>query len=109
MVLRFFAIGILLFLASCGSGEVKSIENTEDVASVEPKSLYILHCEACHGLDGKKGSSGAANLAISKFSDAEIKNVISNGNEKGMMPYKDIITNEKDLNGLVEFVKTLRK
>jgi hypothetical protein len=60
-------------------------------------------------LDGKKGSSGAANLAISKLSDAEIKNVISNGNEKGMMPYKDIITNEKDLNGLVEFVKTLRK
>jgi mono/diheme cytochrome c family protein len=109
MVLRFFAIGVLLFLASCGSGEVKSIENTENVASVEPKSLYILHCEACHGLDGKKGSSGAANLAISKLSDAAIKNVISNGNEKGMMPYKDIITNKKDLDGLVEFVKTLRK
>ncbi len=109
MVLRLFSLGILFLAASCGSGEVKSIEDTENVASVEPKSLYILHCEACHGLDGEKGSSGAANLAISKLSDAKIKNVILNGNEKGMMPYKDIITNEKDLNGLVEFVKTLRK
>lgn len=109
MVLKTFAFGALLFLVSCSSGEVKSIENAEDVASVEPKSLYILHCEACHGLDGKKGSSGAANLAISKLSDAKIKNVILKGNEKGMMPYEDIITNEKDLNGLVEFVKTLRK
>ncbi len=109
MVLKTFSFGALLLLVSCGSGEVKSIENTEDVASVEPKSLYILHCEACHGLDGKKGSSGAANLAISKLSDAKIKNVILKGNEKGMMPYEDVITNEKDLNGLVEFVKTLRK
>jgi mono/diheme cytochrome c family protein len=109
MVLRLFYLGILLLAASCGSGEVKSIEDTENVASVEPKSLYILHCEACHGLDGKKGSSGAANLAISKLSDAKIKNVILKGNEKGMMPYEDIITNEKDLNGLVDFVKTLRK
>lgn len=109
MVLKSFAFGTLLFLVSCGAGEVKSVENTEDVASVEPKSLYILHCEACHGLDGKKGSSGAANLAISKLSDAEIKKVILNGNEKGMMPYKDIITNDRDVNGLVDFVKTLRK
>ena len=109
MVLRIFSLAVLLFLAGCGSGEVKSIENTENVASVEPKSLYILHCAACHGLDGKKGSSGAANLAISKLSDTEIKNVILHGNEKGMMPYEDIITNKKDLNGLVDFVKTLRK
>jgi hypothetical protein len=48
-------------------------------------------------------------LAISKLSDAKIKNVILKGNEKGMMPYEDIITNKKDLNGLVDFVKSLRK
>lgn len=53
--------------------------------------------------------SGAADLSTSKFTDEQIREVILNGNDKGMMPYKDIITNEVERNALVEYVKTLRK
>lgn len=110
MVLRIITItGFLLGLASCGSGEVTPAQPKEEYVPVEPKSLYILHCEACHGMDGTKGNSGAADLSVSTLDDAKIKNVILNGNDKGMMPYKDIITSDKEVNSMVEYVKTLRK
>ncbi len=109
MVLRFFAIGFALALTACGgSGNIAPVEEAEDYVPAEPKSLYILHCESCHGMDGKKGNSGAKDLSVSKLTDAEIKKMILNGNDKGMMPYKDIITNDQEVNSLVEFVKTLR-
>ena len=79
-----------------------------DYAS-NPRGLYAIHCDACHGMDGKKGVSGAADLSLSKLSDNEIKNTIKNGNNKGMMPFKDMITNPKDIDSLVEYVKKLRK
>ena len=60
-------------------------------------------------MDGTKGISGAANLKISKLSNSQIKNMILHGNDKGMMPFKDIITSKTELDSLTVFVKSLQK
>ena len=105
------AAGLLLF--SCGSDPVpvkmEQPESTVPLTATEAQNIFILHCESCHGIDGKKKASDAADLSVSKLSDEQIRQVILNGNEKGMMPYKDIIKAERDRKGLVEFVKSLRE
>ncbi|MES2587834.1 MAG: cytochrome c [Bacteroidota bacterium] len=99
-----------LSLVSCTSSKTESIdENSDENIEVDAKSLYVLHCESCHGLDGKRGTSGAADLSKSTFSDKEILHVIENGNDKGMMPYKELISSKNERNSLMEYVKTLRK
>jgi mono/diheme cytochrome c family protein len=109
MVLKSLFLILTLFLVSCSSGKAKEYEFEEEEQVIEPKSLYLVHCESCHGLDGKKGTSGAADLSKSKINDQEILYVIENGNNKGMMPYKNLITSKEERLSLVEFVKTLRK
>lgn len=112
MVLRFslfFSISIILFSCSENQSSVNNKENTDKNATPNPQALYAIHCDACHGMDGKKGISGAADLSVSKLTDKEIENTIKNGNEKGMMPFKDMITNPNDIKSLVEYVKKLRK
>jgi mono/diheme cytochrome c family protein len=84
------------------------LEQTSTTKEINAKALYTLHCEACHGMDGTKGISGAANLKISRMTDTEISSTIKNGNEKGMMPFKDIIQSKTEIDALVTFVKSLR-
>jgi mono/diheme cytochrome c family protein len=104
----FVSTGLLLI--ACNSKNQSTIDSEyQESTPSNPKALYAIHCDACHGEDGKKGISGAADLSRSKLSDKEIKNTILNGNEKGMMPFRDMITDPKDINALVQFVKTLRK
>jgi mono/diheme cytochrome c family protein len=114
MVLRLFFVAILavFLLDACKSSSTKIEDKTSEsdgFSQPSPQALYVLHCETCHGLDGQKGSSGAANLATSTLNDNAIKDVILNGNQKGMMPYKDIIKSDDQINALVDYVKTLRK
>ncbi len=111
MVLKIGSILLsLLFIIACSSPS--SIDNNtvkeETNSIVNSKALYTLHCEACHGMDGTKGISGAANLKVSKLTDFQIKHTIENGNDKGMMPFKDLINSETEIDSLVSFVKSLR-
>lgn len=115
MVLRNGVILLLLVMvASCGSGTtepVKSatpLEESEPMGLEESKDIFVLQCASCHGMDGKLGSSGAADLSVSKMDDAAILKTILDGNDKGMMPYRDILS-PREADGLVVFVKTLRK
>jgi mono/diheme cytochrome c family protein len=105
----FFALLLLIFYA-CNNNTTEKFNkiDTEENNEINVKNLYNLHCEACHGMDGAKGVSGAANLKVSKMTDLQIKNTIKNGNEKGMMPFKDVIHSEKEIDSLVVFVKSLR-
>lgn len=104
---------IALLAGACGGGseEIKKREQQEadlgPMNTEEARDLYVRNCESCHGIDGKKGLSGAADLSASTKSDSEILHTIQNGNDKGMMPYKDLLT-KREQSGLVEFVKTLR-
>lgn len=115
MVLRVIVpIFLTTVLVSCGGGSAEINKREKEEVSMEPmtvdeaESVYITNCESCHGIDGKKGLSGAADLSLSMKSDAELLKVIRNGNDKGMMPYKDILT-DREQKGLVEFVKSLKK
>jgi mono/diheme cytochrome c family protein len=111
MVLRSLIISISLVFLSCTSKN-NGITNNEEVIetkSSSPFALYVLHCESCHGLKGDKGVAGAADLSKSRISIAEIKNTILNGNEKGMMPFKEIIPNKKDIDALTNYIISLQK
>jgi mono/diheme cytochrome c family protein len=112
MDLRIIPAALLLLLASCG-GEApveRSVPEEElpPMTADEGKNIFLLHCESCHGIDGKKGVSDAADLSVSKLSDEQVKNVIRNGNDKGMMPFRDIIPTDRELDGVVAYVKSLR-
>jgi mono/diheme cytochrome c family protein len=114
MVLRIAAFSVVMALLTACGGNTKTVEATEEAeANQEPmtaeeaKNVYVLHCESCHGMDGKKKSADAADLSLSTLPDDKILEMIKNGNDKGMMPYDQLLT-EREKNGLVEFVKTLR-
>ena len=112
MVLRvgFISAFLILSLSACTNFSSQNNNKTDvvDDREINAKALYTIHCEACHGMDGTKGISGAANLKVSKMTVLQIKNTIENGNDKGMMPYKDIINSESKIDTLVSFVKSLR-
>lgn len=112
MVLRFaLCFGLLLFLNSCGEGKKSKTMNwdeTESNGPVDAKAVYLINCSSCHGEDGKLGASQAADLSLSELSDKEILKMINEGNDKGMMPYQDMLSKE-EREALVPFVKKLRK
>ncbi|MDH4472541.1 MAG: cytochrome c [Fluviicola sp.] len=104
---------VALLFGACGDGAAEIKKRDQQEAKLEPmnteeaRDLYVRNCESCHGIDGKKQLSGAADLSVSTKTDSEILHIIQNGNDKGMMPYKDLLT-KREQSGLVEFVKTLR-
>lgn len=114
MVLR---IGILigslaLITSSCGGNE--SVEDKAEPISNEPisledaKSVYILNCASCHGPDGTLKASNAKDLSISTLDEAAIEKTIRKGNDKGMMPYEEMLSTA-EIKGVVKFVQNLRK
>lgn len=110
-----FAILVLLVgvLSSCGDSESSS-SATEKPPSNEPISLedarvvYTLNCASCHGPDGTLKASNAADLSISTMDADAIEHVIRKGNDKGMMPYEEML-HTGEIKGLVKFVENLRK
>lgn len=102
----------ILLLAACG--ENKKPEEQSEPISNEPISLedaravYTLNCASCHGPDGTLQASNAKDLSISKLNESEVENMIRKGNDKGMMPYEDMLSTP-EIKGLVKFVQNLRK
>jgi mono/diheme cytochrome c family protein len=111
MVLKRFLVFCFPFvLFSCESEKTSgSVSETEKAEIRSGETLFLLHCESCHGITGDKGISGAANLKTSTITDEQIKKTILNGNNKGMMPYKELITSSEEIDELVNYVKSLRK
>ena len=77
----------------------------QEVATGE--AIYLKKCARCHGADGAKGRSGAANLQLSKMEDEMISQIIQNG-RKPMPAYKSKLTKD-EINDVVAYVKSLRK
>lgn len=50
----------------------------------EGQTIYVNHCQSCHGAYGNAQLSGAKNLQYSELSMEERIHIISNG--KGVMP-----------------------
>ena len=99
-------------LAACGGNE--QTEDTTKPVSNEPISLedaravYTLNCASCHGPDGTLQASNAKDLSVSKLNEAEIEHMIRKGNDKGMMPYEEMLSTA-EIKGVVKFVQNLRK
>lgn len=114
MVLRVSFVVLTAFaIYSCdSSSKSEALEEKEDLktpmSKQDTRAIFLLNCASCHGDDGTLKSAGAADLSKSKMTESQIQDVILNGNLKGMMPYKDILT-EREVKGLVKFVPTLRK
>lgn len=110
------SIGILLSicLLSAGCGETDKPEVSHKPVSNEPisledaKAVYTLNCASCHGPDGTLQASNAKDLSISTLDEKAIEQMIRKGNDKGMMPYEEMLSTPQ-IKGLVKFVQTLRK
>ena len=111
MVLKISALlSVFLVAVSCSSDsdETTVMNETKPLTQIEAHSVYMINCASCHGEDGKLGASGAANLVASKMTEAQIKTTILKGNNKGMMPYEEILTT-REIEGLVGIVKSLQQ
>ncbi|MEN9977885.1 MAG: hypothetical protein RLZZ569_510 [Bacteroidota bacterium] len=111
MVLKISAfLSVFLVAVSCSSGsdEATAVQATQPLTKIEAHSVYMLNCASCHGEDGQLGASGAANLVASKMNEAQIRTTILKGNNKGMMPYEEILS-PREINALVEVVKSLQQ
>jgi cytochrome c6 len=65
-----------------------------------------MHCELCHGANGKLGFNDAKDITVSTLSRAEMLAIVTNG--KGvMMPYKNALS-KAELDAVVAHVRTLR-
>ncbi len=56
--------------------------------------IYQERCASCHGSDGEKGLSGAADLTSSKLSMEKRIEVIKNG-KGNMIPYEGVLDQEQ--------------
>ncbi len=91
----------------------------EPVTAVSASRIYSKHCAECHGKDGRaqtsKGRfSHARDLTDAKWqddvSDERIFNSIMNGrNVRGNMPAFSDKLNQQDADGLVGYVRKLKK
>jgi mono/diheme cytochrome c family protein len=102
----------VLLLASCGETEkpeeeIKPISN-EPVSMEDARAIYTLNCASCHGPDGTLQASNAKDLSVSKLNEGEVEKMIRKGNDKGMMPYEDMLSTA-EIKGVVKFVQNLRK
>ncbi len=101
-------------LLSTGCGETEKPEESTKPVSNEPISLedaravYTLNCASCHGPDGTLKASNAKDLSISSLDEKAVEQMIRKGNDKGMMPYEDMLSTP-EIKGLVKFVQNLRK
>jgi len=111
IVVLFFATTIFV---ACGGGEktdktddtniektdeTKTDETTEETASVDGKAIFATHCVACHGSDGA-GIATFPSLVDDEWlygnTKEDIVKMVNEGNlEKGMTPYKDVLSAEE--------------
>ncbi|WP_223595020.1 cytochrome c551 [Neobacillus bataviensis] len=89
-------IVFLGFLAACGGGNDKdtadndktTTEKTEEKApatnTANADATFQQSCAACHGADLKSGSAPDLDKIGSKYSKAEILDIIEHGKEGGM-------------------------
>jgi mono/diheme cytochrome c family protein len=103
--LVFFAVGFgILAIASC---EQPSMVNAE-TGEADGEKVYTYYCTSCHGLAGDRMAGNAPDLSKSLLDDNGIRQMILYGSEKGMAAYQSMIK-DKELDALVEHVKSLRK
>jgi mono/diheme cytochrome c family protein len=110
----------LAFSGALASRKIKPVSSKlvgmGNVSARSPAELYARNCASCHGKDGRAQTrSGklrhARNLADSEWQgrvgDERIFNSIMNG--KGKMPAYGNRISEQEIDGLVGYVRSLKK
>lgn len=69
--------------------------------------IYSNQCTNCHGVDGKKGLSGAKDLTASVSSRAEKIEIVTHG--KNAMQAYDKMLSAEQIEAVVGYVETLKK
>lgn len=110
MVLKIAPILIGLWLLSgCSeTGSPESKTSNEEVSPPDGEMLFLNNCAACHGTDGKLGTSGAFDLTQTKLGTEEIKQIIIKG-RNGMPPFEYLIKDDSEIDAVVEYTESLKK
>ena len=83
------------------------VASLNETALANAEKIYVQQCATCHGEDGQKGLSGAANLTKSTLSLNDRKQIIAEG--QGLMPgFKEQLS-EQELDELAAYTMTLKK
>ncbi len=90
-VLLTLTIGLALVLSACG-GETSRNESAGGESSASAEDIVKKNCTGCHGVDLGGANGPSLQKVGSEHSEAEIENIINNG--QGGMP-KGLI-NEED-------------
>jgi cytochrome c6 len=80
----------------------------------DASATYKAKCAACHGADGtgsamgtKMGAHDFTTAAVQGMSDADLTDTITNGKNK--MPKYGTSLKPEDIEGLVAYIRTLKK
>lgn len=111
MVLKYLSIACMaLSVVSCSSNEVKEADSTNKITALpDGEKLFVQNCASCHGCDGTLGMSGAHDLSESTMTFNEVKFTIEKGTDNGMPRFKEILSDEAEMDAVVEHVLTLKK
>ena len=107
MMHRLFFATALLASVSCGSTAGPAPETVAMSADSKGAELFNTNCALCHGRKGDLGMNGAKDLGLSTLTRAEMITLVTNG-KGAMMPYKNVLTS-KQIEAVVDHVRTLRK
>jgi cytochrome c551 len=93
-VLLTLTIGLALVLSACGGGSSKNESAGESAgeSSASAEDIVKKNCTGCHGVDLGGANGPSLQHVGSKHSEAEIENIINNG--QGGMPKR--LINEED-------------
>jgi mono/diheme cytochrome c family protein len=95
------ALVVLVVVSACGP---PGAEPPGQRSEASPGArLYGLHCEGCHGRDGRKGEPGTRLTDAAGKPEAELRAAIEQG--RGVMPaWKDRLSDEQ-ITALIEHVR----
>ncbi len=96
---------ILVIISSCSPPTMTNSVTGE----IDGAKIYKNYCKSCHGPKGDRGLSNAADLSKSILKEDEIRKIILYGTGNGMSAYKSVITEEEEIEALVEHVKSMQQ
>jgi mono/diheme cytochrome c family protein len=108
MVLRFLGFFFFAFAVFACKPPTKTCDDCAEKEKNTGKYFYSNQCISCHGSDGKLANSGATDLSLSKISDKQIKEILSEG-QGAMPPALELVGNPELMDSVVQYIKTLRK
>jgi len=95
---------IVVLAIACGSATGPA---PDEAGTPKGQQLYRMHCELCHGANGKLGFNEAKDITLSTLTRDEMITQVANGKGR-MMPYKNTL-GPKEIEAVVDYARTLGK